>query len=298
MRGGRVRCQPGRELERRARLHRTAARQRHDTRDARRSRRRVGRGLPPEPEPSGPVGSGLDREDAWQALGDEGIGPGEWLGAPIGALHRQLTFEGLAGHEGRGAPDRHPEPGRGRCAGHAGRGCVEGGRPCSIRLAGTDAQHPGELEPGRDALHLADEHLRRGHHGERRLHVWLRAGAGEEDHLAAISVAGDGAVGAPVHLGSRPGQRAHRDARYVPHDLAGQSGLARILPVHVPPAGHLQLDAEPERAARLHLGHIRDEGRAHPGLALVERSTGSGGRRRSGGHDERKDPAGKHGWNP
>ena len=122
---------------------------------------------------------GMDREEAWLALGDDGIGPGEGLGAPVDALHRQLTFEGRAGHEVRGAPDRHREPGHGRCAGHAGRGCVEGGRPCSIRLAGTDAQHPGELEPGRDALHLADEHVRRGHHGERRLHVWLRAGAGD-----------------------------------------------------------------------------------------------------------------------
>jgi hypothetical protein len=296
LRGGRVRSQPGRELERRAHLHRAPARQGDDAGDARRSRGRVGRGLSPEPEPSVPVGNRQDREDSRQALGDERIGPDEWLGAPVGALHRQLTFEGLAGDEGRGASDRHPEPCRGGWAGNAVRRRVERGRPRGIALPGTDSQHPGELEAGGDALHLADEQLRRGHHGQRCFHVRLSAGAREEDHLAAIPVAGDRAVGAPVHLRRGPAQRAHRDARHIPHDLGGEPGLARIPPVHVPPAGHLQLDAEPERAARLHLGHIRDEGRPHPGLALGERSTGGGRRRRSGGHGERKEPGSKHGW--
>ncbi len=246
----------------------------------------------------GPEGDALHRGDARELLGDERVRGGEWLRAPIGPLHRQLALERLPRHERRGSPDADAQAGGRRSPGNTRRRCIE--QRCAGRIGQprTDAERARELETRRDALHLADQHLHRCDHRQRRLDVGLCPRMGEEHHRAGVPVAGDGGVRAPVDLRSGPDEGPHGDARRIPHHRARQTRLARVLPVDVPPPRHLQLHPEPELAARVHLGHVGKEGRAHPGLALVHTAARGGSRCGGGGHEHGEEQARKHGWHP
>ncbi len=186
-------------------LERAAAGQRHHPRQPQRRRRRLRRGLRPQPDPARALGDALHRGDAREPLRDEHVAVAEALGS----RHR---FAPPSARPRTAAPGRRSWCAGGRCGSprlrhprHAGRRGVEQRRTRCVRLPRTDAEHPGELEARRDALDLADQHVRGGHHGERGLHVRSCLRGGEQHHLTAVPVADDGAVGAPMHLGRRPG---------------------------------------------------------------------------------------------
>jgi hypothetical protein len=142
--------------------------------------------------------------------------------------------------------------------GHASRVAFE---DLALRAVGrsqriADAKRARELDLARDALHLADQEVRRHAQLALALHPRLEADLVREQHLVRVAVGGEQTVLLREHLRRGPADRSDRGVVDLPVEARRQTRLAGIPPVDVPAPVQVEEDADGERLARLHLGGV------------------------------------------